>query len=635
MDPTDEQLAIIRAINDGHVVVDAVAGSGKTSTIKFIAMTYIKENILALMYNVERRKETTAAMKKYCFNNIEIQTFNSAGYNFYGEDCFNNSALDSVIANNRTPTPFYYNIFILDEVQDKTELYYRFALKLMKDTLTSKPIKLILLGDYMQSINVFNGADIDYILNPERYYPGKWTHLPLSLTFRLTVPMVDLVNALNAESGGRVMRSNKQSSKRPQYHICNDTIVFGKIKEYLMRYSPQDIFVLTPTTRKSQSMTNICNLLTAEGIPIYVTGETYGKGESMNGKLVISTIHVAKGSERKVVFVYGFDDSILPKMLSNSAAKPGGFNDALLYVALTRASEELLIFHNEKRKFIVPKEIIAKYCDVFSSKPIENIGYNRGTKVSDSRSVTDMVKYISYEKIKACKACFSINIIVQAGSNLADIYEIPKLVPSVVAGSSEDISDINGFLIPSYHAGFSYDYNQLRRYFEKTYKNSKYSALVSKSIDAVMNARDNMDDIEAITRAATTYCGLCNNLFYKAEQISSFNWMKKDFLQECSRMISTIGDFVEYEIPAERIITVAGNSTTINGRIDAIDLINNTVYELKCVDQLSDEHILQLALYAFIVPDMQYRLLNVYTGELIELCFDKGFTPSNVAEILV
>jgi hypothetical protein len=626
MNPTDEQIAIVRSIRDLHTVVDAVAGSGKTSTIKFIAMTYVRENILVMMYNVERRKETTAAMKKYGFTNIEIQTFNSAGYNFYGSNCFNDNALDKVVTSNREPQQaLYHNIIILDEVQDKTDLYYRFTMKLMHDSKTTKPIKLVLLGDYMQAINSFNGSKTDYILEPEKYYAGNWNHLPLSLTFRMTIPMVNLVNALT----GRIIRSDKPSNKRPQYYICDDATVFAKIREYLTIYNPQDIFILTPTTRKSNNVAGICNLLTAHGIPIYVTGETYGKNESINGKLVISTIHIAKGSERKVVFVYGFDDSVLPKMLGE---KDISACDPLLYVALTRASEELLIFHGKTRKFIVPRDIIASYCDVYSDVNINKIEESRGVKAKKSYVVTDMVKYLSFDKVKACKEFIEIITLNPAGENIADFHEIPKIVPSIVKGSSEDISDINGFIVPSYCAGFVYDFEALRTHFQEIYKhNSKYISLIAKSIKMVIDAQDKMDDIEAITRAATAYCGLCNNLFYKTEQIRSYNWMKPEFLRECSNVVGKIGDFIEYEIPAEKSI----EGITIRGRIDAVDVLANIVYEFKCVDSLTDEHILQLALYAFLMTATSYRLLNIYTGEMLEVRFRDGCSVENIIRELI
>jgi hypothetical protein len=243
-----------------------------------------------------------------------------------------------------------------------------------------------------------------------------------------------------------------------------------------------------------------------------------------------------------------------------------------------------------------------------------------------------MVKYLSFDKVKACKEFIEIITLNPAGENIADFHEIPKIVPSIVKGSSEDISDINGFIVPSYCAGFVYDFEALRTHFQEIYKhNSKYISLIAKSIKMVIDAQDKMDDIEAITRAATAYCGLCNNLFYKTEQIRSYNWMKPEFLRECSNVVGKIGDFIEYEIPAEKSI----EGITIRGRIDAVDVLANIVYEFKCVDSLTDEHILQLALYAFLMTATSYRLLNIYTGEMLEVRFRDGCSVENIIRELI
>jgi hypothetical protein len=617
MNPTDEQLNIIRQINKSHVVVDAVAGSGKTSTVKYIAMTYMRENIVALMYNVERRKDTVDAMKKYGFKHVHVWTFNSAGYNLYGDDCFNDSGIGKIIDEDRSPCEtFYYNIFIIDEVQDMTDLYYRFIQKMMKDT-KSKDVKIVLLGDYKQAINTFNGSTIDYIIEPEKYYTGEWSHLPLSETFRLTIPMVNFINAIN---GGRVLRSSKKSDKKPQYYICNDEFAMNKVKDYLKIYKPQDIFIITPTTRKSNNISNLSNMLTAEGIPLYVTGDMQSKKESMNGKLVISTVHSAKGSERKVVFVYGFDSSVLPKMLKK--------DDSLLYVALTRASEELIIFHNISNAFIISPDIVREYCDFYATGEYKNFVDRKIRSSNSAISVTDMVKFLSFDKIKACMSCINVDTIQTAGENIAELYAIPSTIPSTVKGSVEDVADINGFMIPCYHAGFIFNYESLSVYFAKLYKkDSKYISLIKKSISAVIAAKNNIDSPEHILRAATAYCGLCNNLFYKSEQISSYNWMSLDFLKRCSSVMSSVlDDFVEYEVPAQ--------NGRICGRIDARCHLSDTIFEFKCVNHLTEEHIIQLALYAYLFKASSYKLLNIYTSELLEISFVDGKSPTDIVQIL-
>ena len=61
--PSDEQIRIINALETSNVIVDAVAGSGKTTTILHLAQTYFYESFLLLTYNNKLRLETKARVE--------------------------------------------------------------------------------------------------------------------------------------------------------------------------------------------------------------------------------------------------------------------------------------------------------------------------------------------------------------------------------------------------------------------------------------------------------------------------------------------------------------------------------------------------------------------------------------------
>ena len=65
--------------------------------------------------------------------------------------------------------------------------------------------------------------------------------------------------------------------------------------------------------------------------------------------VVLMTVHSAKGLEFPVVFLPGFEENIFPGM--NSIYIPSEVEEErrLAYVAITRAKEELFIFHAESR----------------------------------------------------------------------------------------------------------------------------------------------------------------------------------------------------------------------------------------------------------------------------------------------
>ena len=88
MEISKEQLSIVEAIkNDKNVIVDAVAGSGKTTTISFIAQDNLKKKILILTYNTKLKIETRQKFEKLKLENCEIHTYHSFGQNHYEADC--------------------------------------------------------------------------------------------------------------------------------------------------------------------------------------------------------------------------------------------------------------------------------------------------------------------------------------------------------------------------------------------------------------------------------------------------------------------------------------------------------------------------------------------------------------------
>lgn len=631
INPSNEQLKILKEIKNANCVIDSVAGCGKTTTLCMIAMAYRLDNILALMYNTRQRRDTKKVLKLRRLNNIEVHTYHSVAYHNYGSDCMRNSDIEKIIKENRPKNNYFsYDIIIIDETQDFTDLYYEFVCKIIKDNKETP--KIIILGDFMQEINVFNGSNIDYILNPEKYFSDNWNHLMLTKTFRLTKPMVKLVNAVNEYfiRGTRLLISDKDSNIKPKYYVCNTEFVYLTLCKYLdAGTKPHDIFILTPSIRNNRQISKLSNMLTSNNIPIYVSNDTAFKSDdAMNGKLIISTIHAIKGGERPIVMLLGFDDSVLPNMLNDNPVN----RSAIIYVALTRAKEELLIFHHYENAFIVPPEIIHRYCDF--SIEVRDFKHNylskKGKSLKENYCVTDMVKYLSHKLIQECKSYIIETVERPPMNNLAIEYGISGTVSSIVNKSVEEVADINGFLVPAYHSQFCFNFKALIDYFHRLYKNTPFFKLVDGYISELGELSDEIlfdglesCEIEKLTRAATIYNGLCNKLFFKIEQIKDFNWINREFLDACSaRMSEQLSMQTNYEVPV--------SNNKINGIIDAVD--GDIVYEFKCTSMIEDEHLLQLALYSYLMPNKTYKLFNIYTGEIRSIVVTDA---ARVAELLI
>lgn len=75
--PTPEQTAILAAVATGRtVVVEALAGTGKTSTLELIARAHPAKRILLVVFNKSMQTEAQARMP----HNVEARTFDSLGF---------------------------------------------------------------------------------------------------------------------------------------------------------------------------------------------------------------------------------------------------------------------------------------------------------------------------------------------------------------------------------------------------------------------------------------------------------------------------------------------------------------------------------------------------------------------------
>ena len=78
LEPSSEQLAIIQAAGEGKsVAVDAVAGSGKTTTILFLADKYPGKTFLLLTYNARLKLEVRQKASELQLKNLEVHTYHS------------------------------------------------------------------------------------------------------------------------------------------------------------------------------------------------------------------------------------------------------------------------------------------------------------------------------------------------------------------------------------------------------------------------------------------------------------------------------------------------------------------------------------------------------------------------------
>lgn len=606
-DISEEQQTVVKHIAHKNVQVNSVAGSGKTTTILYVATTYSDKTILVLTYNKQLKADTRMKISKLGLKNTECHSYHSFCVKYYDNKCYNDVQIMNVL-DKKTTNP-QYDLIILDEAQDITPLYYEIICKLFRNS------RLLLLGDPRQCIYTYKDADsrymslCDIVFDFSKY---EWTNLKLSTTFRLTSTMTHFLNKCILKNDELV--AVKQSTILPRYLICNSYSYPIKEIEYYIKtkhYNYDDIFVLAPSVRKNSVNSPViilANTISRKyNYPIYVPDSDEQKVESdvTKGKIGFMSLNQVKGLERKVVIVFGFDMSYFKLFDKKSDPKicPNVF-----YVGLTRSLECLSVIHDEKEacmQFVNMKDI-RKHTEFINVNNVITTYDVKSSQASNEYRTcpTALIRHIKDEILLNACSFFETKTIETKSS----VSNIP--IKTKQADLVETVSEITGTIIPAY---------------------AEYKLTGNMAIAKAMKT-DVVDmSIPELLKLATKYCSMRSGYVYKTIQIKTYNWITQKQLDDYSRKIMTLVDKnAEFEYELDECII----NTKINGKdmviklLGVIDCVSNgIIYEFKCVSELVLVHQIQLAIYAYMYlktksSNIRCILYNIFTNEKIEIIYD-------------
>ncbi len=616
---SDEQKKIIDDIENYNLLVDAVAGSGKSTTALGIANKYIDKTIMLITYNTKLRHETIQKVKSYHLENMIVHTYHSLCREFYDDTTTDDNGIISTTELNKKPIKkIDFDILILDEIQDMKELFFDLIIKFIYDN--KKHIKIGLFGDYRQSIYQFNDADERYIhegiqiFNTE-YNRYEWKRLNLSTSYRLTDNIANFVNESLYQK--KIIDTNSKTINPKVkyfitnlYDIKNDYHPVNEVKNYIekMNYLFNDIFILVPSVN---SYKFIANSLTKMEYPIYITTNNEKIDEDVvNNKILISTYHQSKGLERKIVILLGFDDSYF-KFYKKNVDTNKCPNE--LYVAVTRAKEYLSIYHNEnfsKLSFlnIDFKDYFLELYGEEKSNIKKNIDKNED---NIHYSTTELTKFLpTLFKKKLLKNVQIINIL-KADTKIKKTKVRSKMKQSKIANNEiyENHSEITGIAVVSYFEYINTNHmtilnNELsliKR--EKKIRWGKFDIKKEwKMIEKKMKEEKKIDP-SGLLYLSNLYLAERDNLNYKINQIKKYSWLTLKKLEECylkmkKYIINYNNILFEKNIGCIIIKEKENKKITISGSLDCLE--GNHIWEFKCVHQLRDEYILQLTIYMYL-----------------------------------
>ena len=612
-----EQKEIINSIKNGYnIIVDAVAGCGKTTTSLAIAQECPNKNILLLTYNAGLKTETRQRIIKYNINNLEVHSYHSFCVKYYNYPCYDDLRMQLLLNNKDiiNKSNFNFDLIILDEQQDMKPLFFDLVQYIIKPN-----IQICLFGDVNQNIYSYQGSNINYLIKADELFNSnnEWKKHTILTTFRVNKSIASFVNKILLKED----RLHAIKEGPPvQYLICNPfkpKDIINKIKDFLIGgYTPNDIFILAPSIKSKRIPIRLLeNLLVINNLPCCVAINEEGNvidEEVMYNKILFTTFHQSKGLERKIVFVYSMDEGYY------RYAKDAPLDKCPnpIYVACTRSLEHLIIIHTKQNlhlPFININEL-NNHCK------IEGVVTHIETKIDSLTNniqhitVTDYLKNLSIKQI--------INILKHIKYNtIQEKYKNIILPAKTVTNNNmyEDVSSINGIAIPSYYEFI-------------TNKNSKLLDNIACNIDDLtLDIKNKLDlvllkdslNINDFLFFATIYDMRINGYYYKLSQIKQYDWLNELILKNILNIIHKALGNKSYHREFEENSSIVINNKKIFGIIDCVDNETKTIWEFKAVSYISETHLLQLALYALmcknIYKNYSYKILNILTGEIKEL----------------
>lgn len=657
MNPSEEQLLVLDELSkDKSIIIRAVPGAGKTTQILFLVEQFYDKSTLVLTYNSRLRASTKLRISDLNVDFIyepHVHTYHSFAQYAFQEECHTDRGIHKII-NEDLPLKRQvdYDILILDECQDMTPLYFKIIRKIWNSNMI-----LVILGDEYQAIYGYNKADPRFLTLADKLFRGsnrQFEHMKLSVSYRLPRPITDFINNCIIFENRIQPSPFKTGSlyQKPTYIVADafskkfHQDIFTRISSFLRSgYHPDDIFILCPTTKmkgkedKGQRgpvqllanylcLTRICECQKNKGNPcscptccicdkdrcshninvfVPTSDDSAINDQDVANKIVFCTFHKSKGLERKIVIVLGFDASY-HKYFNKDDSDTQCCNP--LYVALTRASEKLIIVQSGAPLPYIDQKLINEYATVevqhdHTPKKIQN---RKDTgKILFPSTITMHVPSDVLIKVRD----MIVEDIRRESENMIKLNSRHKQPDTV-----EIVCDITGNFVTGLFAlehGIVNDDGE-NEIFGPEQKPEQYDK----------------DLVEHLLKKTTSWTSNQSGFIFKKVQIKNFNWVTPmQATKMKNRIIKTIPKKCLVEIPISAAnLKLSGHNISIFGRMDIVDQNNKIIWEIKCVEKFTDAHFVQLATYKYINMVNQdyigwrYFLYNVKNNQISQIIID-------------
>jgi hypothetical protein len=667
---SEEQAIVLKHIKAGeNAVVNAVAGSGKSTTVLSIAVAMKSSKIIQFTYNSMLRCEIKEKTESLGIENLDVHTYHSAAVKYYCSSAYTDTGIRHILAEKMKPRIRIpkKDVVVIDEAQDMTFLYFQLVVKFTMDM--NHPFQLIILGDFMQGLYEFKGADTRFLTLAEHF----WCHHPrikspvfnlcsLNTSYRITNQMSTFINQVLL--GDDRLRTCREGPV-PVYYLRNsrrnleNTVVYHINQLLASGVMPSDMFILGASVKGPNSqIRKMENILVSQGIPCHVPMfESDNVDEKIiQKKVVFCTFHSVKGRQRKYVFVMGFDQGYM-RFYGKDLAQDQC--PSTIYVALTRATEGLFLLERNEFDTDKPMEFLKKtQFEIKRMKAVEFKGtpyypmYEIPEKVAEDAikhfiTPTDLIKFIPEIVLEEITPYLNqmFEVVREKGIDI----DIPTVLETE-RGYFEEVSDLNGLAIPAMY------YDFLNSIWEEGATNVLYQNILVILDEFKDHEHKFLKEIASrlpskFTKPAdylflsNVYTAFQEKLYFKLKQIgeNEYNWITDAMMDRAKkRLEKTVGpecleskpliektiihqsQEMEHEI-IDSYLKEYFNEKVLFRFTARTDLITaETVWEIKCVREITMDHQLQVVIYAWLYqilgyPEKSFKIFNIRTNEVQKL----------------
>ena len=313
----------------------------------------------------------------------------------------------------------------IDEFQDFSDLFYRLLVAIRKIT---PQLELFCVGDNWQAINGFAGSDLRFFDQFERYI-GKSQRLYISTNYRSASSIVDIGNVLMSGLGKPAF-ANKTAVGKVLVSDLND------FEPSLIEKQRHSGDIVTPAVIRIANSAlatgiDVVMLCRRNGLPWFVNFQDSGRGIAsyldlvrsffpigLRERITISTAHKYKGLEKPMVIVLDLvarsyplihPDWAFSRILGDSPKKITEEERRLLYVALTRAKETLVVITEGRSKSLFLEELeratplaAVEWADYppllgITTRLVVKVGNQVGRSSASTFAIKDFLKASGYQ----------------------------------------------------------------------------------------------------------------------------------------------------------------------------------------------------------------------------------------------